>query len=75
VVEEARRCAESGESKVILTALCGHGHFDMVPYERYPSGDMTDFGLPQERIDAALADLPKERHEKSSGGPGHLFLF
>jgi hypothetical protein len=25
-IEEARRCAETGEEKVILTALCGHGH-------------------------------------------------
>ena len=58
VVEEARKCAETGEEKVILTALCGHGHFDMVAYERYLSGDMTDFELPQERIDAALASLP-----------------
>ena len=58
VVDEARRCAESGEEKVILTALCGHGHFDMTAYERYLSGDMTDFELPQDRIDAALASLP-----------------
>jgi len=58
VVEEAKRCAETGEEKVILTALCGHGHFDMTAYERYLSGDMTDFELPQDRIDAALASLP-----------------
>ena len=58
VVEEAKRCAETGEQKVILTALCGHGHFDMLAYERYLSGDMTDFELPQDRIDAALAGLP-----------------
>ena len=58
VVEEAKRCAESGEEKVILTALCGHGHFDMTAYERYLAGEMTDFELPQDRIDAALASLP-----------------
>ena len=58
VVDEAKRCAETGEEKVILTALCGHGHFDMVAYEKYLSGVMTDFELPQERIDAAIADLP-----------------
>src|ERR1700678_4473157 len=58
VIEEAKRCAESGEQKVILTALCGHGHFDMVAYERCLSGEMTDFDLPQDRIDAALANLP-----------------
>ena len=30
----------------------------MVAYEKYLSGEMTDFDLPQERIDAAIADLP-----------------
>ncbi len=58
VIEEAKRCAESGEEKVILTALCGHGHFDMSAYERYLSGEMEDFDLPQDRIDAALTKLP-----------------
>jgi tryptophan synthase beta chain len=58
VVDEAKRCAESGEEKVILTALCGHGHFDMTAYERYLSGEMIDYDLPQDRIDAAIADLP-----------------
>jgi tryptophan synthase beta chain len=58
VVDEARRCAETGEEKVILTALCGHGHFDMVAYERFLSGDMIDYDLPQDRIDAAIANLP-----------------
>ncbi len=58
VIEEAKRCTESGESKVILTALCGHGHFDMGAYERYLSGEMVDYDLSQERIDEALARLP-----------------
>ena len=57
-IEEAKQCAESGEPKVILTALCGHGHFDMAAYETYLSGQMEDFELPQERIDAAIASLP-----------------
>ena len=59
VVDEAKRCAETGEEKVILTALCGHGHFDMAAYERYLTGEMEDFELSQERIDDALSRLPK----------------
>ena len=43
---------------MILTALCGHGHFDMAAYQRYLSGEMDDFDLPQDRIDAALSALP-----------------
>ena len=58
VIEEAKRCTESGEQKVILTALCGHGHFDMAAYEHYLSGEMEDFELSQERIDDALTRLP-----------------
>jgi tryptophan synthase beta chain len=58
VIEEAKRCAESGEQKVLLTALCGHGHFDMTAYERYLSGEMADYDLPQGRIDAAVTKLP-----------------
>ncbi|MGM0818310.1 MAG: TrpB-like pyridoxal phosphate-dependent enzyme, partial [Actinomycetota bacterium] len=57
--DEARRCAETGEEKVILTALCGHGHFDMGAYDRYLSEDLIDRPYPQERIDAALERLPK----------------
>ncbi|NUW35859.1 TrpB-like pyridoxal phosphate-dependent enzyme [Nonomuraea sp. SMC257] len=57
-IAEALRCKESGEAKVILTALCGHGHFDLAAYDRYLSGAMEDFALPQERIDEALARLP-----------------
>jgi tryptophan synthase beta chain len=58
VIEEAERCRETGEQKVILTALCGHGHFDMAAYEGYLSGEMPDYNLPEERIKAALASLP-----------------
>jgi len=41
-IEEAERCKESGEEKVILTALCGHGHLDLAAYDAYLSGAMTD---------------------------------
>ncbi|MFI6478897.1 TrpB-like pyridoxal phosphate-dependent enzyme [Nonomuraea sp. NPDC050663] len=60
-IAEALRCKETGEPKVILTALCGHGHFDMAAYDRYLSGEMRDFALPQERIDEALSTLPVTR--------------
>ena len=37
-IREALACKESGESKVILTALCGHGHLDLAAYESYLVG-------------------------------------
>jgi tryptophan synthase beta chain len=58
-IREALACKESGEEKVILTALCGHGHFDMAAYESYLSGRMVDEDVSDERFASALADLPK----------------
>ncbi|WP_113702555.1 TrpB-like pyridoxal phosphate-dependent enzyme [Nonomuraea lactucae] len=58
-IAEALRCKETGEAKVILTALCGHGHFDLAAYDRHLSGAMEDYAVPQERIDEALANLPR----------------
>jgi tryptophan synthase beta chain len=57
-VEEALRCKESGESKVILTALCGHGHLDLPAYDAYLSGAMQDNALDDAALTAALASLP-----------------
>ncbi|MCG5216267.1 TrpB-like pyridoxal phosphate-dependent enzyme [Streptosporangium sp. KLBMP 9127] len=57
-VAEALRCKETGERKVILTALCGHGHFDLTAYDRYLAGDMKDVAPAQKRIDHALEGLP-----------------
>ena len=35
-IREALACKESGEEKVILTALCGHGHFDLAGLRLLP---------------------------------------
>ncbi len=57
-VEEALRCKESGEEKVILTALCGHGHLDLAAYDAYLSGQIIDHALSDADIQAAVAALP-----------------
>ena len=57
-IREADRCRETGEEKVILIALCGHGHFDMPAYETYLADGMKDYAYPQEKITAALAKVP-----------------
>ena len=57
-IEEALRCRETGEEKVILTALCGHGHLDLAAYGSYLAGEMVDHALDEAAIDAAMADLP-----------------
>jgi tryptophan synthase beta chain len=58
VIDQARECAESGEERVILTALCGHGHFDMSAYDSYLAGQLVDYDYPQSKVDAALENVP-----------------
>ncbi len=58
VIEEALKCKASGEQKVILFNLCGHGHFDMAAYDAYLSGKLEDYEYPQEEIEKAMAALP-----------------
>ncbi len=55
---EAVACRESGEEKVILTALCGHGHLDLAAYESFLSGEMVDTELSEEAIAAAMELVP-----------------
>ncbi|MBA3338471.1 MAG: TrpB-like pyridoxal phosphate-dependent enzyme [Geodermatophilaceae bacterium] len=57
-IREANRCKESGESKVILTALCGHGHLDMGAYESFLSGEMSDLDFPEEQLREAMEHVP-----------------
>ena len=57
-LREANQCRESGEEKVILIALCGHGHFDMAAYDAYLAGDLHDYEYPSEAIETALAAVP-----------------
>jgi tryptophan synthase beta chain len=57
-VREANRCKESGEAKVILTALCGHGHFDMAAYEAYLAGKLEDYDYPEDKVREALERVP-----------------
>ncbi|MBN9740826.1 TrpB-like pyridoxal phosphate-dependent enzyme [Amycolatopsis sp. A1MSW2902] len=57
-IQEALRCKETGEEKVILTALCGHAHLDLPAYGAYLAGDMVDNELPDAALEESLAALP-----------------
>jgi tryptophan synthase beta chain len=57
-VREAMACKESGEEKVILTALCGHGHFDMAAYDAYFRGELVDYEYPEEKVREAMERVP-----------------
>jgi tryptophan synthase beta chain len=54
-VEEALACRESGEEKVILTALCGHGHLDLSAYDAYLRGDLVDHSWDDAELQQAVA--------------------
>ncbi|MFQ5947622.1 MAG: TrpB-like pyridoxal phosphate-dependent enzyme [Acidimicrobiia bacterium] len=57
-VREAERCKESGEEKVILTAMCGHGHFDMLAYDQFLAGELIDYEYPEEKVRQAQERIP-----------------
>lgn len=42
-IKEALECKESGEGKVILFNLSGHGLMDMTAYDNYLAGNLTNF--------------------------------
>ncbi len=58
-IDEALKCKESGESKTILLAHSGHGHFDMAAYDAYLAGKLVDYEYPEEKVKEALASLPE----------------
>lgn len=61
-IREALRCRETGESKVILMAMCGHGHFDLQAYGKYLEGGIVDFSFEEEKIKASIANIPQLLH-------------
>jgi tryptophan synthase beta chain len=58
-IQEALKAKETGEETVILTALCGHGHFDLAAYDAFLGGRMVDEDFSEERLAAGLANLPQ----------------
>ena len=58
-MDEAIKCKETGEEKTILFGLTGTGYFDMVAYERFNNGEMTDYIPTDEDLAKGLAGVPK----------------
>jgi len=57
-IDEALKARESGEERVILFNLSGHGHFDMAAYDAYFSGRLQDYEYPAEAVAAAQLRMP-----------------
>ncbi len=58
-IDEALKCKETGEEKTIVFGLTGTGYFDMVAYEKFHDGKMTDYIPSDEDIRATTSKLPK----------------
>ncbi len=58
-IDEAIKCKETGEEKTIVFGLTGTGYFDMVAYEKFHNGEMSDYIPTDEELEASFAKLPK----------------
>ena len=58
-IDEAKKCKETGEEKTILFGLTGTGYFDMVAYEKFHNGEMSDYIPTNEELQQYAARLPK----------------
>ncbi|MGQ9719501.1 MAG: TrpB-like pyridoxal phosphate-dependent enzyme [Nitrososphaerales archaeon] len=56
-IDEALRCKKTGEEKVILFLLCGHGHFDMQAFDDYLQGKLPPYEYPEEEVRKAIKRL------------------
>lgn len=58
-IAEAEKCKETGEEKVILFNLSGHGLIDMSAYNQYLSGSLFDVDVTDEEIARNISELEK----------------
>ena len=56
-IREALKCKETGEEKVILFNLSGHGLIDMPSYESFIKGDLQNYTVTDEMIAENLKEL------------------
>ena len=58
-IDEALKCKETGEEKTIVFGLTGTGYFDMVAYEKFHNGEMTDYIPTDAELEESFKKLPK----------------
>lgn len=57
-IDEAMKCKETGEEKTILFGLTGTGYFDLLAYEKFHNGEMTDYIPTEEDLAKGFAGIP-----------------
>lgn len=58
-IEEAKKCAKTGEEKTIVFGLTGTGYFDMYAYKKYNDGEMTDYVPTDEELSVGFKGFPE----------------
>ena len=58
-LDEAEAAKQSGEERVVLFNLSGHGHFDLAAYDAYLAGELEDPEFSEHEMEEALARLPE----------------
>jgi tryptophan synthase beta chain len=58
-IDEALKCKETGEEKTILFGLTGTGYFDMVAYEKFHSGEMSDYIPTDDDLQVGFNGIPQ----------------
>ena len=57
-IDEALKCKETGEEKTIVFGLTGTGYFDMVAYEKFNNGEMSDYIPTDADLEIGFQGLP-----------------
>ena len=58
-IDEALKCKQSGEEKTIVFGLTGTGYFDMMSYEKFHDGKMSDYLPTEAELEKGFAGIPK----------------
>jgi len=58
-IDEAMKCKETGEEKTIVFGLTGTGYFDMVAYEKFHNGEMSDYIPSDADLQVGFDQIPK----------------
>jgi tryptophan synthase beta chain len=64
-INQALKAKENDEEKTILFNFSGHGFFDLLAYKEYMTGDLENFELSEDKIQASLNDVEMPEVDES----------
>ncbi len=56
-IDEALKAKEECKEKVIVFCYSGHGLLDLTGYEKYLSGELSDYALPEDELKKSLSEI------------------